>query len=438
LLEDPSRRLLSQAGSALAAGRYDVALPVYEAILASNPGHELARFGQATCLHALGRLADAARLFGELADRHPANAGYRYNQGYSLLVDARYTEAARVLDECARRVDDPHVRANLALALMNAPVRELDRARTLLAEAAARLPDDPAVQLNLAHLLLLTGDYAAGMRQHERRPIRGQPGVPEDCTPWRGEPLGGRTLFVWPEQGFGDSLHFARYLIPLASRAKSERATVLFRPLPALGRLFAHSFASLTPDVHVIDAGEEPRQAQLHCSLVSLPERLHESVAGIPDFVPYVHAEPALVAHWRGRTQSLRGLKVGLVWSAATHDSIDPVSRQAYLRRNLALAQLRPLLDVGGVTFVSLQKGQPAAEAGAMTGRDNFIDWTDALTDFAETAALIANLDLVVTVDTAVCHLAGAMGQDVWLMNRRDADWRWELDRDESTWYPTL
>ena len=438
MTEDSLRRSLTQAGAALAAGRHEVALRLYEAALAVDPEHELARFGEAACLHALGHLAEAAQGFGALADRHPENANYRYNQGYSLLLDARYGDAARILRECAGRVNDPHVRANLALALQHAPVRGLDEARALLDGAAAELPGDAMIQSNLAQLLLMTGDLAAGFRQYERRSVRGAPELPERSVAWSDQPLSAKTLFVWPEQGFGESLHFCRYLILLARRAAAERGAVVCKPPRALHRLFAHSFASLAPAVSIIGPDAQPQRAELHCSLVSLPFLLRANVTGIPNDVPYLYAEPALVGRWRERLLTIRDFKVGLVWSGATHEGIDPVLRLAYRRRHLALAQLVPLFDIPGVTFVSLQKGQPAEEAAAMAGRPSFVDVAAELDDFADTAAAIANLDLVITVDTAVCHLAGAMGRDVWLLNRRDADWRWGLDRTDSAWYPTL
>jgi hypothetical protein len=165
----------------------------------------------------------------------------------------------------------------------------------------------------------------------------------------------------------------------------------------------------------------------LQCSMLSLPHVLGmASERDIPLEIPYLRADPVLAERWRGRTGELGGLRVGLVWAG------NPERLRMDRRRSISLGHLRPLFDVPGVTFVSLQKGAAVAPGVPM------VDWTSELGDFADTAALVETLDLVIGVDTAVVHLAGAMAKPVWLLNRFDTDWRWLRDRDDSPWYPTL
>ena len=432
------RNLLRQAGSAFGSARHDAALAAYESALVLDPANETALFGKASCLHALGDLPRAAGLFGRLADSHPQKVMYRYNQGYSLLLDAQYDAAVGVLRECSRRIDDPHLKANLAIALEHATQRDLPAARRLLEEAAPALPGDAQVQANLAYLRLMMGDYEAGWRQHERRAIL-QSAVASTAAPlWQGESLAGKTLLLWHEQGLGDSLQFVRYLPLAAQRAAAEGGKVVFQPPQSLYRLFAYSFAGLAPVAEVLAPDQPVGQFDVHCSLMSLPERMHTTLATVPSAGPYLRADPGAILQWQQRLAGDPNMKVGLVWGGDSRQGHDPIFQRADRRRSTTPEQLSALFKIPGVSCYSLQKGEPAKLGLALRGRDNFFDYTEDLQDFADTAALAANLDLVVTVDTSVCHLAGALGREVWLLNRWDTCWRWMAGRDDSPWYPTL
>lgn len=435
---DPARSLVRQAGAAFAAGQHGEALRLYETALRFDARNERALFGAASCHHALGDLPRAAALFGSLAKAHPEKAMYHYNQGYSLLQDAQYDAAAKILRKCCERIQDPHVKANLAIALESTSNRDLASARRLLEEAAASLMNDASVQSNLAYLQLLMGDYAAGWRQHERRAILQRVIASTPVPLWQGESLAGKTLLLWCEQGLGDSLQFVRYLPLVARRAVADGGSVAFQPPPSLYRLFATSFLALAPAVTILSPDEPVTQFDVHCSLMSLPERMHTTVDTVPAEIPYLHAEPLAVAQWQERLSTANGMKVGLVWGGDSGKGHDPIFQRADRRRSTSLEQFALLFDIPGITYFSLQKGEPANQARSMSGRSNFIDYTDELLDFADTAALTANLDLVITVDTSVCHLAGGLGCEVWLLNRWDACWRWLLGRDDSPWYPTL
>jgi hypothetical protein len=169
----------------------------------------------------------------------------------------------------------------------------------------------------------------------------------------------------------------------------------------------------------------------MHCPLVSLPLIFNTTLATIPSNVPYVKADRALAEAWRKRFGPDAALKIGLIWGGWAGNQIDS-------RRSIALADFAPLAQVKGAQFYSLQKGEHAVQAKSPPAGMQLIDWTAELADFADTAALVQNLDLVISVDTAGAHLAGAMGKPVWLLNRFESEWRWLLEREDSPWYPTM
>jgi hypothetical protein len=288
----------------------------------------------------------------------------------------------------------------------------------------------------MALLLLLGGRYAEAWPLYESRwqancgkSADFRVGKPKfDQPEWNGDDLGGRTLLVAAEQGFGDNLQFARYL-PLL-RWRYPQARILYRCQRALFLLIGVSAAALAWDVKVLPDAVEPPPFDTYISLMSLPLRMGTTLENIPSSVPYLVAPPQLIEKWAARFASLKGKRVGLVWSGS--------ETYGQKFRAVSLKQLEPLLKVGGIHWVSLQKG-PGASQIAKEGLDSLIaDVMDEAEDFVDTAAIIVHLDLVISVDTAVLHLAGAMGKPAWLLNRFDTDWRWLLDREDSPWYPTL
>jgi hypothetical protein len=235
----------------------------------------------------------------------------------------------------------------------------------------------------------------------------------------------GRLLLVG-DQGYGDTIQFARY-IPLAA----ERCHELILGCSAeMGPLLAN-MPGVSRYCH--NWNDVPGHAA-HCRLSSLPYLFHTRLDAIPSPLPYLKADPARVAHWRQRlaaTLPLGARRIGLAWTGRpTH----PNDR----RRSMALAQLAPLADAGPAAFVSVQKPMPARDLQTLQRFPGMTDLSPDLADFGETAALIENLDLIVTVDTAIGHLAGALGKPAWILIPKAADWRWMLDRDDSPWYPSV
>ena len=239
-----------------------------------------------------------------------------------------------------------------------------------------------------------------------------------------------RVVLVRAEQGFGDMLQFCRYVPHLADLGAR---VVLEVPTP-LRRLMG----GLDGVDRVVAAGEALPWFDRHCRLMSLPRLFGTRLETIPDQVPYLRAEPALVEQWRARLSGLRGRRIGLVWAGGMR--IDkPHAAAIDRRRSIPFALLAPLASAPGCGFVSLRVGDTAPVDGPEAPRaDWLLDVSDGITDFADTAALIETLDLVIAVDTAVAHLAGALGKPVWLLNRFDSCWRWLRDREDSPWYPGL
>lgn len=334
------------------------------------------------------------------------------------------------------RFEDSEAQARLVLAahpgysaafnvLGNALMAQnkLPEAEAAFLQALALSADDSRVRLNLASALLKQGKFKEGWEAYEaRRIVPWSPllkrnfGLPS----WRGEDLAGGGLLLHAEQGFGDCLQFCRYVIDLTAPT-----TVIVEP--SLKRLIAASFAGR---LSVIGYDEEPPAhltAQL--PLMSLPHILgHEAIPATP---PYLFAD---AGDWPTRLAALPGRKVGLVWAGAPR----PYSKIAHLldkRRSIPLKMLESLGAVADVSFVSLQKGEAANES--VPGLQLF-DVMAEMHDFADTAALIMALDLVIAVDTSVAHLAAALGKPVWILSRFDGCWRWLMDRDDSPWYPTV
>ena len=235
-------------------------------------------------------------------------------------------------------------------------------------------------------------------------------------------------LLVHSEQGLGDTLQFCRFVPIVAQGAK-----IVLEVQPPLHRLLA----DLPGIAEIVAEGDKLPPFDLHCALLSLPRFLGTSLETIPGEVPYLTADPLLVSAWRRRLAGLAGLKIGLVWAGGPRPD-EPAESSVDRHRSMPLARLAALAEVEGVSFVSLQKGPPAAQAAQPPPGMVLHDFTAELDDFADTAALVEALDLVISVDTAVAHLAGALGKPVWLLNRFDTCWRWLLGRDDSPWYPTL
>jgi Glycosyltransferase family 9 (heptosyltransferase) len=276
----------------------------------------------------------------------------------------------------------------------------------------------------------LAGQFEEGWKEFEWRwQTQRQMGLGRDSPvpSWNGESIGDRVILLLADEGHGDTLQFCRYVPQVASRAGRTILVVQ----PSLVRLL-----SRLPGVsEIVTDGDRPSPFDLWCALFGLPRAVGTTLDTIPAATPYLTAEPADVAHWRDRLSGLAGLRVGLCWGGGRSRDVSQIAVDR--RRSLALEALAPLGEVSGVRFISLQKGAPAAEAAQPPRGMELLVFAEDLHDFADTAALIDNLDLVISVDTAVAHLAGALGKPVWVLNRFDTCFRWPRNRHDSPWYPS-
>ncbi len=426
--------------------RHAEALASFDAAIALTPDHSVAHNSRGNALTALNRLAEALTAYDRAVALDPMHAEAHYNQANVLQKLDRLQEAVAGYNRAlALRPDFPEAWLNRGGALQRmgrhaAAIADFARVQTLRPDYADGHWDESLSRLAL-------GDYQAGWRKYEwrwnaadLRPFRRDFAAPL----WLGETdLAGRTLLVHAEQGFGDTLQFCRYLtlLPPTARILFEVQRPLLRLMATLPRtitlipqgIFLGSPVGIPQR---IAHGDALPPFDLHCPLLSLPLACGTTLETIPRNIPYLIAEQALVQRWRGRLADLPGLHVGICWAGDPRHHL-PGANAVDRRRSTALASWAPLAALPGISLVSLQKGPPAGQLAHKPDRMTIHDWTDELDDFADTAALIEALDLVITVDTATAHLAGALGKPVWILNRNDACWRWLTGRDDSPWYPT-
>ncbi len=421
--------LLDRGAEEVASGRLAAAEATYRTILSEAPA-------DAEALSNLGAVFNTARCHesAEAACREALRSRPGYwaalaNLGMSLHRQQRYDEAVEAYVAALRaNPGNSSACTNLAVSL-NEQWRMAESLR--MHDAAVRLaPQDAEVRNNRALALLMAGDFERGFTEFEWR-WRAPTMKPHDVPgkQWRGEPPAGRTILLHDEAGFGDTLQFVRYAPLLAARG----ARVLLQVQPPLVRLVRQSFGSVA---EVFGRGEALPDYDLHCPMLSLPHGFGTRIDTVPSDTPYLLVDQAAASRWRRRLDeaNLGQACIGLVWAGASRPDM-PDAFAMNRRRSLTLSQFAPLADVPGVRFVSLQLN---AAAEAVPPGMVMLDPMAEMADFADTAALIANLDLVIAADTAVAHLAGALGRPVWVLSRYDACWRWLAGRQDSPWYPSL
>ncbi len=383
--------LVNRGNACVALGQAEAALADHDAALAIAPGHPLALYNRGNALHALGREPEALTAYDSALAGAPNHANAWLNRGMVLAALNRHQDA---LASYAR-----------VLALQ---------------------PGYADAHFSAALSLLTVGDYPRGFAEYEWRWKRAGMTARKDLRKplWLGEArLAAKTILLHAEQGLGDTVMFARYA-PLLARAG---ARVAIEAQPELKGLLT----GIEGAVSVVARGEPLPPFDLHCPLASLPLACKTGLADVPAPIPYLRAPEVHVEKWRPRLEALGGRRVALVWSGrATHVNDS--------NRSLSLSQLEPLLSVDGLRFVSVQRELRPADAEALARESRITHLGDKLADFADTAAVLALCDLVVCVDTAVAHVAGALGRPAYVLLPFQPDWRWTLDPDRSPWYPAM
>jgi tetratricopeptide (TPR) repeat protein len=412
-------------GIALAAlGRHDEALASYERAVALKPDYAIGYNNRGNALRDLNRLAEAVESYGRALAIKADYVEACNNLGVALIDLERPAEA---LAWCERALA---LRPDYAEACYHAgnALRDLHRyseAAERFERAVALRPDYAAAHWNLADCRLLLGDFARGWQEYEWRwKLADREALRRDfrAPVWLGgQPVRGLTILLHSEMGLGDTLLFCRY----AKRVAALGASVLLEVQPALLPLLAN----LEGATAVLARGASLPHFDCHCPLMSLPLAFRTDLRTIPADVPYVRSDPVRVAAWKDRIGETAKPRIGLVWSGSAALRND--------RRSMALADALPLVGEWA-EWVSLQKEVRESDAALLAAHPEIRHFGPALSDFADTAALVESTDLVVTIDSSVANLAGAMGKSVWiLLPHNPHDWRWLLDREDSPWYPT-
>jgi len=374
----------------MALGRHKEALADFDRALAIQPDIVEALTSRGNALHGLDRHEDAVASFDRALALQPAHVDAHYNRGIVLHGLNRHAEAVASYQR--------------ALALQ---------------------PNHADAHWNEALSRLALGDFAEGWKKFEWRWWTSDcrtPGLKFPQPLWRGEPIDGRSILLYAEQGLGDTIQFVRY-VPMVAERGAKVVLAVHSELKEL-------LSSVAGAAAVFGENEPLPGTEFQCPLLSLPLAFGTTMETTPAKVPYLSANDAAVAQWRERLPQTAALRVGLVWSGNPTFKYDR-------RRSPQLSQVSPLLATRGVVFYSLNPGIGESDVAALAAHPNVVHLGSQFRNFSDTAAVISFVDLVISSDTAVAHLAGAIGRPAWIMLHDSPDWRWALDRERSSWYPS-
>jgi Tfp pilus assembly protein PilF len=403
----------------------------YRYALQLKPDYADAHSNLGNILRDSGRLAEACASYRQALKLRPDLAPALNNLGLALRGMGRMDEAEASLRQ-AIKIQPEFALAHSNLGITLRDMGRLDEAERCFRRSLEIRPDFAELHYNLGYTLLLSEKFTEGWREYEYRWEGSSPQQPRPATTlplWTGQPtLSSERLLIFKEQGWGDKLQFSRYLKRLHDRFPNGASIVID---PQLQALFRRSF----PDIEILD--DIPRDQtrwQWQCPLLSLPLAFGTTLDTIPNSVPYLVPDPVRVLDWKARIAALdlpvATRKIGIAWKSGNIMNI------AHLK-GLPIAHLEPIMNLPGYACFSLQK-EPDQERMPWVSSGTLIDWSEEFRTFDDTAALLMNLDLVISVDTSVAHLAGGLGRPTWLLNRYASDWRWMRNRDESPWYPDM
>lgn len=404
-------------------GKLNDAVAAYNQALARDPAHRFARNNLAVALQALGRLDESAAVLEATVAASPEHAEALNNLGNVRQRQGRFEEAVRCYERALQARSD-YLEALNNLGNVNRVLGRFDEALTSYERALRLNPEHPRVRLARALLWLQMGDYARGFAEHEWRfrcPEYALPAIPG--RRWDGGELAGKTILLYADSGLGDAIQFSRYARDVAARG-GRVVLVCRRPLVRI-------MASCPGVDQVVVEGADWPEFQVYAPLMSLPYLLGVQGPTGAEVVPYLRPEEQLVERWQGVLGAYSGFRIGIAWQG----------NPAFVRdgeRSFRLESLAALAGLAGVTLLSLQKGAGHEQIAQLEGRFLVHDLGARLDDLADTAAAMLQLDLVITPDTAVAHLAGAIGVRTWVALGFAPDWRWRLDTHDSAWYPHM
>ena len=444
-------------------GKVEQALKIYDRAIQLKPDYAEAYNNRSIALGRLGQLEDAIKSYDKAIQLKPDYAEAHYNCGIVLKDLGQLEEAIKSYDRAIQcKPDYAQAYNNRGIALKK--FGKLEDALNSYGKAIQLKPDyaqayynrgtflkdlgqledaiknyDKAIQispkyysarLNRSLAWLLVGNFQQGWPEYEFRfkPLKQRKPTFQQGAEWQAEPLENKKVFVYPEQGFGDIIQFIRYL-PMIKELGGKVIFQVTKPLLRLMETF-QGYDQLWSEQHNLDASSK-NNFDYHVPLLSLPGLFNTTLENIPSASPYLSADNKLIRMWQKRIASNELFKVGIVWAGSNTHKGDHI-------RSIRLSDFKVLSDIKGIKLFSLQKEKYAKWTDIDPGEVVDIDLGAEVLDFADTAAIIENLDLVVSVDTSVAHLAGALGKEVWTLLPFSPDWRWMLNRSDSPWYPTM
>lgn len=422
---DPQRHLQT-AMQWHQAGRLDEAAAAYRQVLALDPAQPVAKQYLGVIAMQRGAPAEGERLIREAIAALPDIADFHNNLGLCLRLQDKLEEAVAAYRQAlVLHADYLPAYNNLGLDLLG--LGRPGDASPCFERALALAPDFAEAHWNLGLALLTQGEFERGWREYEWRgqcsSFVAEAGKrPASGAPWRGEPLTGKTLLLRAEQGAGDTVQFLRFIPELHRRGA--------RLWLEVGAELAELALGIDPRLTWADPAGEPVATDYWVDLMSLPRWLNPPPAALGAAVPYLTPSEPRLAAWRQRLEGYPERRIGLVWAGNPRNRNDR-------KRSCPLATLRPWFTLPGIRWFSLQKGEAAGQLTA-EDRRHVVDLAPELHSYADTAAALAALDLLISVDTSVVHLAGALGRPAWVMIPFAPDWRWLLEREDSPWYPSL
>jgi tetratricopeptide (TPR) repeat protein len=402
---------------------------------AIHPLHAQAHNNLGNAFYVQGRFAEAIASYRFALIIEPDYAEAYANLGNALDWNGQLSAAHRI-NAWALAINPHNAKAHNNLGNVLRELGNTKEAITSFERSLAIAPSNAETRLNYSFSLLEQGDFARGWREYESRwqtKIQGR--LPDLGIPqWRGETdIKGKTLLLYAEQGFGDTIQFIRYASLLA-----ERGAVIHIAVPEQLLTLSASCPGVTATWRLQEVFNMQPRADFICPMMSLPLACDTTPENIPAALPYLRASAVTDARWRDVMSTLantgNALRVGLVWSGNPRKHM-PLSNAIDRQRSMSFDQISPVLDIASIDFFSLQV---VNDKSSIAIDKRLIDLTHHIQTFEDTAALVSQLDLVISVDTAVAHLVGAIGKPIWMLNRFNTCWRWMRDRDDNTWYPSM
>ncbi len=404
--------------------RLDEAVKSYNRAIELSPDYAEAYNNRGNTLQSLNRLDEAITSYRKAIAIKPHYAEAHYNCG-SALKEQKKIDEAFVCYRRAIAIKPDYAEAHNNLGITLQEQGRFEEAATSYSCAIELKPDYADAHFNGSLISLLKGNFKDGWQEYEwRLQTKGYAHRTFQQPVWDGSHLNGKTILIHTEQGMGDNIQFVRYL-PMVQALGGR---VIFECLPELVHLFKNC-PGIDEIITKNSSGRLSERFDVQIPLLSIP-RVFDT---IPSNGPYITPDSTRAIKWKDRLEVHdKSIKIGLVWASS------PENKELYLKKSCKLNHFETISEIPGLSFYSLQKGPASTEIHDAPNNMKIINLDNELNDFADTAAVIANLDIVISVDTSVAHLAGAIGKPVWTLLPFVPDWRWQLERNDSPWYPSM